>query len=52
MENELLIRTADLVKDYPMGAERLRALDHVNLTFQKGEFADSWDPAARARRRF
>ena len=45
MENELLIRTADLVKDYPMGAERLRALDHVNLTFQKGEFAGLVGPS-------
>lgn len=45
MENELLIRTEDLVKDYPMGAERLRALDHVNLTFQKGEFAGLVGPS-------
>lgn len=45
MENGLLIRTRDLVKVYPMGGEHLRALDHVNLTFQKGEFAGLIGPS-------
>ncbi|UCE18285.1 MAG: ABC transporter ATP-binding protein [Gemmatimonadota bacterium] len=45
MENEFLIQTEDLVKIYPMGDHSLVALDHVNLTFKKGEFAGLVGPS-------
>jgi putative ABC transport system ATP-binding protein len=45
MDDAMLIRTKGLVKDYPMGAEKLRALDHVDLTFRKGEFAGLVGPS-------
>lgn len=40
-----LIRTRELVKAYPMEHGRLIALDHVNLTFEKGEFAGLVGPS-------
>ena len=36
--SEAVIEIKDLTKDYVMGSETLRALDHVNLTIDKGEF--------------
>lgn len=40
-----LIRTRDLVKAYPMEQGRLVALNRVNLTFEKGEFAGLVGPS-------
>jgi putative ABC transport system ATP-binding protein len=40
-----LIRTRDLVKIYSIGGSRLIALNKVNLTFQKGEFAGLVGPS-------
>lgn len=40
-----LIRTRDLVKAYPMEHGRLVALNRVNLTFQRGEFAGLVGPS-------
>lgn len=40
-----LIRTQELVKAYPMDHGRLVALNHVNLTFQRGEFAGLVGPS-------
>ena len=40
-----LICTKNLVKAYPMDHERLVALNRVNLTFQKGEFAGLIGPS-------
>jgi putative ABC transport system ATP-binding protein len=37
--------TNDLVKSYPMGQETLLALDRVNLSFRKGEFAGLVGPS-------
>ena len=45
MDNGWLIRTEELVKTYPMGGETLKALDRVNLTFAKGEFAGLVGPS-------
>jgi putative ABC transport system ATP-binding protein len=45
MDEAMLIRTLGLVKDYPMGAEKLRALDHIDLTFRKGEFSGLVGPS-------
>jgi putative ABC transport system ATP-binding protein len=45
MENAYLITTKDLVKKYPMGLTYLTALDHVNLTFKRGEFAGLVGPS-------
>jgi putative ABC transport system ATP-binding protein len=39
------IRTIDLVKIYPMGEQSIVALDKVNLTFRKGEFAGLVGPS-------
>jgi putative ABC transport system ATP-binding protein len=41
----VLIRTRDLVKTYAMDHSRLVALDRVNLTFEKGEFAGLVGPS-------
>ena len=41
----VLIRTQDLVKTYAMDHTRLVALDRVNLTFEKGEFAGLVGPS-------
>ena len=45
MDNSAIIQTKELVKVYPMGQHNLVALDHVNLTFQKGEFAGVVGPS-------
>ncbi|MBN2030428.1 ABC transporter ATP-binding protein [bacterium] len=45
MNNSVIIKTKDLVKVYPMGQHDLVALDHVNLVFQKGEFAGVVGPS-------
>ena len=40
-----LIQTKDLVKTYTLNEGQLVALDHVNLTFEKGEFAGLVGPS-------
>jgi putative ABC transport system ATP-binding protein len=45
MENNYLIKTEELGKTYPMGYGSLRALDHVSLSFKKGEFAGLVGPS-------
>ena len=45
VEPSVLIRTRELVKAYPMDHGRLVALNHVNLTFRKGEFAGLVGPS-------
>ena len=45
MENNKLIETKDLVKIYPIGQHQLIALDKVNLTFKKAEFAGLVGPS-------
>jgi putative ABC transport system ATP-binding protein len=40
-----LMQTSDLVKTYPLNEGQLLALDHVNLTFAKGEFAGLVGPS-------
>jgi putative ABC transport system ATP-binding protein len=45
MENNFLIKTENLVKKYPMGRGFLVALNRVNLSFKKGEFAGVVGPS-------
>ncbi len=45
MNNSFLIKTERLKKIYPMGLTTLVALDNVNLTFKKGEFAGLVGPS-------
>ncbi len=45
MENSYLIQTDELVKTFPMGETKIIALDHVNLTFKKTEFAGLVGPS-------
>jgi putative ABC transport system ATP-binding protein len=45
MDNSVLIRTFDLVKIYPMGDQKLVALNHVNLILKKGEFVGLVGPS-------
>ncbi|MEJ2634668.1 MAG: ABC transporter ATP-binding protein [Calditrichia bacterium] len=45
MENEVLIKTENLTKIYPMGQYELVALSEVNLTLKKGEFAGLVGPS-------
>ena len=45
MDNHALIQTDNLIKTYPMGTGYLTALDHINLTFERGEFAGLVGPS-------
>jgi putative ABC transport system ATP-binding protein len=45
MDDSILIRTVDLVKIYPMGDQKLIALNHVSLILRKGEFAGLVGPS-------
>ena len=45
MNNSEIIRLVDLVKRYPIGDHELTALDRVNLSFKKGEFAGLVGPS-------
>jgi putative ABC transport system ATP-binding protein len=45
MNNSYLIKTEHLKKIYPMGLTILVALDNVNLTFKRGEFAGLVGPS-------
>ena len=45
MENSILIKTEELVKVYPMGQTEIVALDHVSLSFRRGEFAGLVGPS-------
>lgn len=45
MDNSYLIRTDELVKTFPMGETEIVALDHVNLSFKKAEFAGLVGPS-------
>ena len=45
MNNSYLIKTEQLTKTYPMGLTTLVALDNVNLTFNKAEFAGLVGPS-------
>jgi len=45
MNNSLLIKTENLVKRYPMGEQECLALNQVNLSFNKGEFAGLVGPS-------
>jgi putative ABC transport system ATP-binding protein len=45
MENGSIIRTEHLTKIYPMGEQSITALDNVNLTFSRGEFAGLVGPS-------
>jgi len=45
MEDNILIKTRELVKIYPMGQTQIKALNHVHLDFQAGEFAGLVGPS-------
>ena len=45
MQNSYLIKTEKLVKIYPMGQQSLLALNGIDLTFEKGEFAGFIGPS-------
>jgi len=45
MKNSVLIQTENLVKRYPMGEQECLALNHVDLSFEKGEFAGLVGPS-------
>ena len=45
MDDSVLIKTVDLVKIYPMGDQKLIALNRVNLILRKGEFAGLVGPS-------
>lgn len=45
MANDVLIEANDLTKKFPMGQGEITALNHVNLHFQKGEFAGLVGPS-------
>jgi putative ABC transport system ATP-binding protein len=52
MAADVLIRTRDLVKEFPMGPARLRALNRVNLDFRAGEFAGLVGPSGSGKTTF
>ncbi len=45
MENSYLIETRDLVKTYSLGEHAIKALDKVNLQFEKAEFTGLVGPS-------
>lgn len=45
MDNHHLIQTENLTKIYPMGSGKLTALNKINLTFEKGDFAGLVGPS-------
>jgi len=45
MTEKVIIKTNDLVKEYPMGLTTLTALNKVSLTFNQGEFAGVVGPS-------
>lgn len=45
MDNSYLIKTDELVKIFPMGETSIIALNHVNLMFEKAEFAGLVGPS-------
>lgn len=45
MNHGILIKTTNLVKQYPMGENHLTALKNVNLEFKKGEFSGVVGPS-------
>ncbi|MBN1154797.1 ABC transporter ATP-binding protein [candidate division KSB1 bacterium] len=45
MENSVVIHTINLVKEFPMGTQKVIALNDVNLDFHKGEFAGVVGPS-------
>jgi putative ABC transport system ATP-binding protein len=45
MDDSVLIKTVDLIKVYPMGEQKLIALNRVNLVLRKGEFAGLVGPS-------
>jgi len=45
MDDSILIKTKDLVKNYPMGDSTIVALDRVSLAFQRGEFSGLVGPS-------
>ena len=45
MDNSYLIETKDLVKVYPMGEHKIYALNDVDLSFRKAEFAGLVGPS-------
>jgi len=44
-DNGIIIRTTNLVKIYPLGEQSITALNDVNLTFDRGEFAGLVGPS-------
>jgi putative ABC transport system ATP-binding protein len=52
MENSGLIEAHHLVKTYPMGGRKFTALDDVNLSFGKGEFAGIIGPSGSGKTTF
>lgn len=45
MENGTLVKTTNLTKIYPMGDEKLVALDNINVNFERGEFTGVVGPS-------
>ncbi len=52
MADELLIRTEELVKVFPMGRSEVRALNRVSLDFRAGEFAGLVGPSGSGKTTF
>lgn len=45
MNNNVLIKTEELIKRYPIGSEQLTALKNINLEIKKGEFSGVVGPS-------
>ena|SRR3990172_681102 len=52
MQTSVLIRTQNLTKKFPMGRQEIVALNDVNLTFKKGEFAGIVGPSGSGKTTF
>ena len=41
----MIIKTENLIKEYDVGSQKVRALDGINLSVEKGEFISIMGPS-------
>ena len=43
--NDIVVKTEDVVKEYRMGSNILRALDGINIEIERGEYISLMGPS-------
>jgi len=49
---DIVVKTEDVVKEYRMGSNILRALDGINIEINRGEYISLMGPPVRVNPRF